>query len=1566
MGNQIYNSAPPPSPLHLLQTLSLTPTNNAPLSKRGLLKSHKCWQVEDGLCVVVRLYWKQASAGVGGTVLEIAPQLVHNSTGASSAASILTSGSSSALTSSGAGGGANASTGTPSGNTSAASNSLTSPDAQGTAAMQLQGGVSASGTGGSSSNASGSSTTSTAALIAATTTTTTAAAVEEKLIIQQKKKLLELLLKKFHLLRQPNILNYHKITETEKACCLIRQFCYISLTDRISTRPFLSSLNKLWLSYQILQALAQLREAQFYHGDVKLTNVLLTAWDWVLLSDLAIHKPLYLPADNPSTFAVFFSNVEGSAFLAPERFYDHQQQESTTTSTTLPSATISTASSSSSSSPVTTTTTKRLSAQISDQQLLEHTLLSVAEDGTTGSRSRSHSTASNSSARSRSSSSPKCHAKHTAIASTLHAMDVFSAGCVIAQLFLDVRALFNFEQLLAYRNGHTTHLEDTLGKIQNAHLREMIRHMLQVDPEKRLSAEEYCAEWTPKLFPRFFAPLHQIISTMVTDTCDERIERLYLVYNMIVERIMMASEEEISPSKVSVQQDVNDETTKTSSKENPTSKHSSKGSFRDWTPIVEEIIHKSRQDISQLIDLHPVGCSYHDELLRFKSPLQMEGMEIITSVVCASVRKAEKVENRVRGLQLIQSLAHHSTNYIRLQRLIPYTCTLLSDQAPLVRITAIQTLAIVLKNIESFPISESNLFSDYILDKLKKLASDESEMVCVCFAEHLPFFATHAKRFLDISMRFKSKHSLSLSQSATSLKEETYEESLTKLHTDILQMVVHLSMHPCVFVKIGLLENIVELCQFYGIGKTNEQVLPMIITFLNARPWRLRYAFFQKIVPISKFVGKVSLQHFILPCILQAIYDSSEPVIEQALADFVLLCEAQLFKKSTIIELAQRISPLLHHPNIWIRSTSASFMSVASQQLGPVDSACFLLDILTPHLNYRILNLTEENIRQCVKLHLDRSVCDKAVKLKPENFHAMDQLKMSEDLNVYGSWTSVLGSRSLTQEDAEILELMRPYLLQYSTVQSTKIMDPMDQQDNTPAPSQVIDLDVEPHILPHNMLGNQGNSSHHFTAGRERTSSNSHPYEQVEKLCAQAYPSLTKKELAAFRPRGDFCGQSHPHESAVTCISVHVSLKWFATASKDYTVRVWDLDKSYVESALIARMTYNVDREFGHVNTVIVFSEAQEESFMAFGTSNGWMHIVDANSGLMLHRIQLDKQGESTHYTALDDYHTSSPQPSINVTHYVNLNGVPFVLCGSQSGIITALNARTGRQEFKLQSQFHLQEGSITALCGENTWIVSGTNRGFLTLWDLRFQLPASNWRLSSDLCLAPSSGVSALGVKQNDGMAPWIYIATRSRDVVLWHLESHREARIFRVGNPLAKVKVKNALNIPKKSADPVDFALPSANGDGDLIRDESLTLHTQDPYAEDEWPDIEWNKLKQIEVTCMHVNPDGSFFTGSSDRFVRYWNPDAMNLSRVVSGLPSYERARYHCANRFPPIYEEIIFQNQSEMESVRKAMPMFEMHKNAECHPDAITDVKVVSHGGVPMLLTASRDGTLMLWR
>jgi phosphoinositide-3-kinase regulatory subunit 4 len=181
--------------------------------------------------------------------------------------------------------------------------------------------------------------------------------------------------------------------------------CIYQLSNPLprSTRPFLSSIEKKWIAFQLLIALRDARNRKVSHGDIKSENILVTSWNWVYVSDFASYKPTYLPLDDPSDFSFYF-DTSGSrtCYIAPERFY-------------------------------TASDNPEISAKKSKLAM---------EDGEGSKRD----------------------------GKVTEAMDCFSAGCVIAELFLEGAPLYKLSQLFQYREGEFS-VDHSLSAIEDGGVR---------------------------------------------------------------------------------------------------------------------------------------------------------------------------------------------------------------------------------------------------------------------------------------------------------------------------------------------------------------------------------------------------------------------------------------------------------------------------------------------------------------------------------------------------------------------------------------------------------------------------------------------------------------------------------------------------------------------------------------------------------------------------------------------------------------------------------------------------------------------------------------------------------------------------------------------------------------------------------------------------------------------------------------------------------------------------------------------------------------------------------------
>lgn len=96
-------------------------------------------------------------------------------------------------------------------------------------------------------------------------------------------------------LRNVSIAAYHRVSINSNFALMARQYVRYSLYDRLSTRPFLTQMEKCWVAYQCIKCIDWCHKKNIFHGDLKLENILVTSSLWIVFTDFATYKPVFLP-----------------------------------------------------------------------------------------------------------------------------------------------------------------------------------------------------------------------------------------------------------------------------------------------------------------------------------------------------------------------------------------------------------------------------------------------------------------------------------------------------------------------------------------------------------------------------------------------------------------------------------------------------------------------------------------------------------------------------------------------------------------------------------------------------------------------------------------------------------------------------------------------------------------------------------------------------------------------------------------------------------------------------------------------------------------------------------------------------------------------------------------------------------------------------------------------------------------------------------------------------------------------------------------------------------------------
>ncbi|KAJ5097910.1 hypothetical protein N7532_004911 [Penicillium argentinense] len=544
------------------------------------------------------------------------------------------------------------------------------------------------------------------------------------------------------------------------------------------------------------------------------------------------------------------------------------------------------------------------------------------------------------------------------------AMDIFSAGCVIAELFLE-SPIFTLSQMYKYRKGEYSPEHSQLAKIEDPEIRELILHMIQLEPESRYSADEYLNFWKNKAFPGYFYDfLHQYMSLMTDPSSgrtkvdaesanrgetDDRIERVCLDFDKI--SYFLGFEPPRGPRDLSVM--------KTSRL------------MGDVFPVK--------------LDLP--GSEFPASDRQSQSD---EGVLIFLTLIVSNLRTTAKASARIKACDILLAFAEKLSDEAKLDRVLPHVMVLLNDGTDAVKVAAIRTLTQLLEMVHEVSPVNAYLFSEYIFPRLQPFIISSkhqpSPIVRSMYASCIASLAQSSLRFLDIIQALRSDNRLTalvpVGFEPRWAEDATYHNLYNVARNDLLEYFeVHtkaLLTDADPSVRRAFLGSVSSLCVFFGNLKSNEVILSHLNTYLNDRDWILKCAFFEAVVGVAAYVGTISLEQYILPLMIQSMTEPEEFVVEKVIRSLAAMAELGLFQKSTTWDLLHVTVGFLVHPNMWIREAAAQLVVKSAQHMTTADIVAILTPLVRPFLNIKIIGFSETKLLEALKRPMSRHIHDLA------------------------------------------------------------------------------------------------------------------------------------------------------------------------------------------------------------------------------------------------------------------------------------------------------------------------------------------------------------------------------------------------------------------------------------------------------------------------------------------------------------------------------------------------------------------------------------------------------------
>ncbi|EER38543.1 protein kinase [Histoplasma capsulatum H143] len=455
------------------------------------------------------------------------------------------------------------------------------------------------------------------------------------------------------------------------------------------------------------------------------------------------------------------------------------------------------------------------------------------------------------------------------------AMDIFSAGCVIAELFLE-SPIFTLSQLYKYRKGEYDPEHSHLSKIEDPDIRDLIVHMIRVDPESRYSAEECLNFWRHKAFPEYFYSfLHQYMG-LITDPssgrarlelspgdlreADERINKTFLDFDKISYFLGVDVKPAIDGSNLTL----------------PTLNY-------PIFPLQLDLPNHGNQPLTPQSDSN-------------------DGTLIFLTLVVSSLRNTAKASARVKACDILLAFAERVPDEAKLDRILPFVMFLLTDRSDLVKVAAIRTLTQLLAMVRVVSPVNAYIFPEYIFPRLQPFIpgpnSNPSPIVRAAYASCIASLAQTSLRVLDMIQALRSDIRLGSLVPESTEKGWTEDVSYHNLYDvariDLLEFFeTHtkaLLTDNDVSVRRAFLGSVSSLCVFFGNPKANERsttwdLLHIAVRFFIHPSIWIREAAVHFVVTSTTFLSPADTYSIITPLVRPFLKNNTTNISEAQLLD---------------------------------------------------------------------------------------------------------------------------------------------------------------------------------------------------------------------------------------------------------------------------------------------------------------------------------------------------------------------------------------------------------------------------------------------------------------------------------------------------------------------------------------------------------------------------------------------------------------------------------------------------------------------------------------------------------
>ena len=598
-------------------------------------------------------------------------------------------------------------------------------------------------------------------------------------------------------------------------------------------------------------------------------------------------------------------------------------------------------------------------------------------------------------------------------------IDVFSLGCVIAELLLE-EYLFDYEKLMEYKNNKVE-ITTTLSRIQNKDLQDLITKMLEKDPSKRITLSECLRIFSHNICPIAIPRALIHFNTLITKTQNLNPDMIIGCVYKHWRQIWKLCYGEFNENKIP----------KLYNKYNLKliNEHSNKQFFNNLTTHFEntfpfnqfEFIFDLDSQCSRLKNEDTYKDDNDNNMQLFTMNNNDKTAILFMNYILQNLPFASYESTKLVGMEMLKCFSNKLTDVEKIQIIVPYFKPMLTNEKYLTRFIALHYLIDILQTIDFKNLIVSPLdykfFHNYLSPAIFILAEKSpSKQLVILFISLLDRIIDLEQKFRDVERRSrledveKRRNTTiervdSVNIDGDSLINVSVDQTISQRYTmqvdhkkNILERneidkvcdTLVKDFKSRLFSIIQNLFNLQEdidmlqlligklptLLSYYSSDKADE-IFCFCINILNKKEWILIREIL-KVFPdmLDRFDQNKNYRTDLINCIEMILSQNiNEHVIYeliQVLINLFATKQKSALSINTFLPLFSQLLPFQIHPNTRIRDDINEFTIDFISQLNPIEAFIYTYDIFKPFLEGRVAFITKESIHKYRKPHICR------------------------------------------------------------------------------------------------------------------------------------------------------------------------------------------------------------------------------------------------------------------------------------------------------------------------------------------------------------------------------------------------------------------------------------------------------------------------------------------------------------------------------------------------------------------------------------------------------------------